>query len=65
MDLALKDTPQSVSVITKEQIDDQNLTTIEDVLNQTPGVYVQRFGAQGAVGNGENMYFIMLAVNKS
>lgn len=57
MDLALKDTPQSVSVITKEQIDDQNLTTVEDVLNQTPGVYVQRFGAQGAVGNGGEYVF--------
>lgn len=45
LNLALKDTPQSVSVITSQQIEDANLTSVEDVLNQTPGVSMQRYGA--------------------
>lgn len=32
--------PQSVSVITRKQMDDQNLTTISDTLRQVPGVQV-------------------------
>jgi outer-membrane receptor for ferric coprogen and ferric-rhodotorulic acid len=38
--LALKDTPQSVSVVTRQQIDDRQLTSITDTLNATPGVTV-------------------------
>jgi len=52
MDLALKDTPQSVSVITAEQIQDQQLKALSEVLDQTPGIYQQRYGAAGAVGTG-------------
>ncbi|WP_111891512.1 TonB-dependent siderophore receptor [Acinetobacter sp. MB5] len=57
LNLALKDTPQSVSVITSQQIEDANLTSVEDVLNQTPGVSMQRYGAKGAVGNGGEYTF--------
>lgn len=57
LDLSLKETPQSVTVITSQQIEDQNLNTVEEVLDQTPGIYVQRFGAQGAVGNGGEYTF--------
>lgn len=35
---SIKDTPQSVSVITRQRMEDQNLTTMNDVLNQTTGV---------------------------
>ncbi|MFT3666163.1 TonB-dependent siderophore receptor [Piscinibacter sp.] len=35
---ALKDIPQSVSVITRQQMDDQRLDTLYDVLANTPGV---------------------------
>ena len=35
--IAGKDTPQSVSVITKTQLDDQGLTTIEDTCAPPPG----------------------------
>lgn len=42
MGLALRETPQSVSVITRQQMDDQNLTTLNDVLRQTPGIVVDR-----------------------
>lgn len=38
MPLALRDIPQSVSIISKQRIQDQNLTTIGDVLSNTTGV---------------------------
>lgn len=38
--LSQKETPQSVSVITKKQLDDQNITTMEDALRTTTGVNV-------------------------
>jgi len=37
---AIKDTPQSVSVVTRKQIDEQHLDSIVEVMNQTPGVTV-------------------------
>ena len=37
--LTLRETPQSVTVITSERIEAQNLTSLEDVLDNTPGVY--------------------------
>jgi outer membrane receptor for ferric coprogen and ferric-rhodotorulic acid len=44
---ALKDIPQSVSVMTRQQIDDQALVSLKDVVNNTTGVV----GTQG-VGPG-------------
>lgn len=38
--VALKDIPQSVSVVTRQRIEDQNLTTLEDALQQVTGVTV-------------------------
>ncbi|WP_220814892.1 TonB-dependent siderophore receptor [Pseudomonas paralcaligenes] len=35
---SIKDTPQSVSVITRQRIEDQRLNTINDVLTQTTGI---------------------------
>lgn len=35
---SLRETPQSVSVMTRQLMDDQNLTTIEDVMEHTPGI---------------------------
>lgn len=40
--LSPKETPQSVSVITKAQLDDQNISRIEDALKTTTGVNVFR-----------------------
>lgn len=37
--LSLRDTPQSVTVITRERLDDQNLVSMRDVLDDTPGIY--------------------------
>ncbi|MDR0235342.1 TonB-dependent siderophore receptor [Acinetobacter sp.] len=36
--LSLKETPQSVSVVTREQIEQRGLTILDDVLAATPGV---------------------------
>ena len=36
----LKETPQSVTVITRKMLDDQNLNTIEQVMEKTPGITV-------------------------
>ncbi|MDF0542911.1 TonB-dependent siderophore receptor [Sphingobium sp. H39-3-25] len=40
MPVTLKETPQSVSVITSEQIRMQNLTTVEAALQSTPGITI-------------------------
>ncbi|MDR6713685.1 outer membrane receptor for ferric coprogen and ferric-rhodotorulic acid [Pseudomonas hunanensis] len=37
---SIKEIPQSVTVITRKRMDDQNLNTIEQVMDQTPGVTV-------------------------
>ena len=37
---AIKDVPQSVTVVTRQRIEDQQLNTLADVLEQTPGVTV-------------------------
>ncbi len=43
-DLSLRETPQSVTVMTRQRMDDFNLYTLSDVLQQTPGVAVDRQG---------------------
>lgn len=40
LNLSLRETPQAVSVITRQQIDDQGLRTLQDVLLQAPGITV-------------------------
>ncbi|TBV11411.1 TonB-dependent siderophore receptor [Stutzerimonas kirkiae] len=42
MNLSIRETPQSISVITRQRMDDQNLTNIPKVLEQTPGVLLSR-----------------------
>ncbi|MCL2894378.1 TonB-dependent siderophore receptor [Brenneria tiliae] len=48
LDLELKRTPQTVSVITEKQIKEQNLTDIHSVLNAAPGITVMQYGVTGA-----------------
>ncbi len=43
LSLAPRDTPQSVSVVTQQQIEDQGLQTITDVLNSVTGVSVNQY----------------------
>lgn len=46
LDMDLKETPQSISVITREQMDQRGLSNIEDILNATPGVYTTRLDSE-------------------
>lgn len=53
--LSLRETPQSVSVITRERMDQQGITTLGEVLTQTPGVYSE--GDSGrSIGNRSAWY---------
>ncbi|MEG3062457.1 MAG: TonB-dependent siderophore receptor [Comamonas sp.] len=42
--LTLRETPQSVSVMTRQRMDDFKLETLTDVMEQTPGVTIDRQG---------------------
>lgn len=48
LDLSLKETPQSVTVFTRQQIEDQNLNSTSAILAQTPGVTSIQYGQEGA-----------------
>lgn len=62
--LSLREIPQSVTVVTRKQLDDQNIRTVEDALKNVTGVTVQRFDAAGhysvfnARGYGSDTYQI-------
>ncbi|MEG1041312.1 MAG: TonB-dependent siderophore receptor [Pseudomonas sp.] len=45
LNLSLRETPQSVSVMTRQRMDDQNLRSIGQVLEQTAGINVQSPGS--------------------
>lgn len=42
MALSIRETPQSVSVITRQRMDDQGVETLTDALQQTTGVKIQK-----------------------
>ena len=48
LNLDLKDTPQSVTFFTKQQMEDQLLTSASDVLMNTAGVTAIQYGQEGA-----------------
>ena len=41
LNLSLKETPQTVSVVTRQLMDDKKLTSLDKVLEQTPGITFQ------------------------
>ena len=43
LNMALRDTPQSISVVTQQRIEDQNLVTVTDVVNNVTGVSVNQY----------------------
>lgn len=45
MELSLRETPQSATVITRQRMDDQGMTSITDVIQNTPGLFLT--GADG------------------
>ncbi|TBU93292.1 TonB-dependent siderophore receptor [Stutzerimonas kirkiae] len=47
--LSIRETPQSVTVVTRQQLDDQGAISIGDVLRNTPGVSVQAFDSNRMV----------------
>lgn len=44
-DTPLIETPQSISVITRDQMDARGITNVTEALNYTAGIYTQPFGA--------------------
>ncbi|MCK9563373.1 MAG: TonB-dependent receptor plug domain-containing protein, partial [Bacteroidales bacterium] len=45
--LSIRETPQSVSVMTRQRLDDQGLTQLIDVAQQVPGMHVNQTGSPG------------------
>lgn len=61
---SLREVPQSVSIVTRQQIEDQNLVSLTDVLDKTTGVTVVRNGAStSSYANDSNFYSRGFAVN--
>ncbi len=48
LNLSLRETPQSVSVMTRQRMDDQGLTQLSDVVTQTPGLTLNVSGNMGS-----------------
>jgi outer membrane receptor for ferric coprogen and ferric-rhodotorulic acid len=46
MELSLRDTPQAVTVMTRERIEEQGLQNITDVIQNTPGITVRKTGPE-------------------
>ena len=44
LNLTPKETPQSLTVMTRQRLDDQRLTTLSDTMDATPGIIVLRDG---------------------
>ncbi|MEJ5865459.1 TonB-dependent siderophore receptor [Pseudomonas farsensis] len=44
--LSPRETPQSTSVITRQRMDDQGMTTLSDVVKNTPGLTLNQWGAE-------------------
>ena len=47
MRLTMRETPQSVSVITRQQMDDQGIVSVAGALEQTPGITVVQDNSEG------------------
>jgi outer membrane receptor for ferric coprogen and ferric-rhodotorulic acid len=47
--LSLRDTPQSLTVFTRQRLDDQNLQSVRDVLDNTTGVYSYAYDSERVV----------------
>ncbi|MEJ5061030.1 MULTISPECIES: TonB-dependent siderophore receptor [unclassified Pseudomonas] len=41
--LTIRETPQSVTVVTRQQMDDRGVTSVSDALRNTPGVTMQKY----------------------
>lgn len=43
--LSIRETPQSVTVITRQRMDDQNMNNLDDAVKSTPGLYANKSNA--------------------
>ena len=44
--MSLRETPQSVTVVTRQRMDDQNLQKLEDIATYTPGLTLRKTGGE-------------------
>ncbi|MGS9140041.1 TonB-dependent receptor plug domain-containing protein, partial [Salmonella enterica subsp. enterica serovar Infantis] len=51
LSLSLRETPQSVSVITRQRMDDQGIVLQEDIARQTTGLSYAQYGPTGGDTN--------------
>ncbi len=56
LQMSLRETPQAVTVITRERIQDQGLATVNDVVQNAPGLTFRRFGPERASFYSRGMY---------
>jgi len=56
LNLSMRETPQAVTVITRQRILDQGLATINDVVQAAPGLTFRRFGPERASFYSRGMY---------
>ncbi|WP_312834584.1 TonB-dependent siderophore receptor [Comamonas sp.] len=56
LDLSMRETPQAVTVVTRERIQDQGLATVNDVVQTAPGLTYRRFGPERASFFARGMY---------
>lgn len=54
--LKLRETPQAMTVITRQRIEDQGLSDVNDVVQSTPGLTYRRFGPERASFYSRGMY---------
>lgn len=47
--LTLRETPQSVTVVTRQRIDDKNMQNLDDVLQSTTGIAITQNGAERSI----------------
>ncbi|MDN2670380.1 TonB-dependent siderophore receptor [Janthinobacterium sp. SUN026] len=48
LNLSVRETPQSVSVVTRQQMDDMNIRSVEDIANITPGLSLNKGATERA-----------------
>ncbi|WP_233154714.1 TonB-dependent siderophore receptor [Candidimonas nitroreducens] len=56
LNLSMRETPQAVTVITRQRIQDQGLATVNDVVEAAPGLTFRRFGPERASFYSRGMY---------
>jgi outer membrane receptor for ferric coprogen and ferric-rhodotorulic acid len=49
LSLSIRDTPQSLTIVTRAQLDDRNMQSLRDVLDNTPGVYSYAYDTERVV----------------